>query len=76
MAASIPKVCMAPSLVAHGTWKYGTLKPPSWRNRLKNPETSPCGARLGVSGVLRKMQPRQTYRMVGEAIVNIRVCGG
>lgn len=42
MAASTPNVCNAPCFVAHGTWKYATLNPPSVRARLISPEISPC----------------------------------
>lgn len=41
IAASTPKVCSAPYLVAQGTWKYATLKPPSVRHRLTRAEISP-----------------------------------
>lgn len=41
-AASTPNVCSAPCLVAHGTWKYATLNPPSVRARLMSAEISPC----------------------------------
>lgn len=40
-AASTPKVCIAPFFVAHGTWKYATLKPPSVRAKLIKAEISP-----------------------------------
>lgn len=42
IAASTPNVCSAPFFVAHGTWKYATLKPPSVRARLISAEISPC----------------------------------
>ena len=42
IAASQPKVCSDPCLLAHGTWKYATLKPPRVRKRLTRAEFSPC----------------------------------
>lgn len=41
MAASHPKVCSAPCLVAHGTWKYATANPPRVRARLMSALISP-----------------------------------
>ena len=40
-AASQPNVCNAPCFVAHGTWKYATLKPPRTRVRFNNALISP-----------------------------------
>jgi hypothetical protein len=71
MAASHPNVCNVPCLLAHGIWKYATLKPPSVRARLIKADISPYRKTCYKLLSARENNINRTYLELWEAVIAV-----